>query len=41
MSVSYSGDLRRRVVDAYESKEGSMRQLEYSNKRRDKKRQEY
>lgn len=27
MPVSYSGDLRRRVIDAYEAKEGSQRQL--------------
>lgn len=27
MPVAYSGDLRRRVIDAYEAKEGSMRQL--------------
>ena len=27
MPVAYSGDLRRRVVDAYEAKEGSQRQL--------------
>ena len=27
MSVSYSGDLRRRVIEAYVAKEGSQRQL--------------
>lgn len=27
MPVAYSGDLRRRVIDAYEAKEGSQRQL--------------
>ncbi len=27
MPVAYSGDLRRRLIDAYEAKEGSQRQL--------------